>query len=99
VGLSDFAQSELGDLVFVNLPQVSDTVAVGERFADVESVKAVSDIYSPVAGTVAAINEALLEAPEEINRDAFGAWLVKVENITARGNLMDAAAYKAFTEK
>ncbi|MCE5343228.1 MAG: glycine cleavage system protein GcvH [Eubacteriales bacterium] len=99
VGLSDFAQSELGDLVFVNLPQVGDTVTAGERFADVESVKAVSDIYSPVTGTVAAVNEALLDAPETINRDAFGAWLVKVENITARGKLMDAAAYKAFAEK
>jgi glycine cleavage system H protein len=99
VGISDFAQSELGDLVFVNLPQVGDTVTAGERFADVESVKAVSDIYSPVTGTVAAINEALLEAPDKINRDAFGAWLVKVENITARGKLMDADTYKAFAEK
>ncbi|HNW85949.1 MAG TPA: glycine cleavage system protein GcvH [Candidatus Limiplasma sp.] len=99
VGLSDFAQSELGDLVFVNLPQVGDTVTVGETFADVESVKAVSDIYSPVTGTVAAINEALLDAPQTINEDAYGAWLVKVENITAKGALMDAAAYRALTEK
>ena len=99
IGLTDFAQSELGDLVFVNLPQVGDTLTAGETFADVESVKAVSDIYSPVTGTVVEINEALLDAPQQINQDAFGAWFVKVENITAKGSLMDAAAYRALTEK
>jgi glycine cleavage system H protein len=98
VGLSDFAQSELGDLVFVNLPQVGDTVTVGESFADVESVKAVSDVYSPVTGTVTAVNEALLDAPQKINEDAFGAWLVKVENITGKAALMDADAYQALTD-
>ena len=99
IGLTDFAQSELGDLVFVNLPQVGDTVTAGQTFADVESVKAVSDVYCPVTGTVAAINKDLLDSPEQINQDAFGAWFIKVEAITNKGNLMDADAYKALTEK
>ena len=99
VGVSDFAQSELGDLVFVNLPQVGDAVTAGTPFADVESVKAVSDVYAPVTGTVAAINEALLSAPEQINKAPFDAWFIRVEAITAKGALMDAAAYRALTEK
>jgi len=99
VGLTDFAHSELGDLVFVNLPQVGDTITAGATFADVESVKAVSDVYSPVTGTVVAVNEALLDAPQKINEDAFAAWFVKVENITARGKLMNADEYQEFTEK
>ncbi len=99
VGISDFAQGELGDLVFVNLPQVGDAVTAGEPFGDVESVKTVSDVFSPVTGTVSAVNEALLDAPQAINENAYDAWLIKVENVTARGNLMDAAAYRAFVEK
>ena len=99
VGLSDFAQSELGDLVFVNLPQVGDAVTAGETFADVESVKTVSDVFSPVTGTVAAVNEALNDAPQKINEDAYGAWLAKVENITGKEDLMDAAAYQAVCEQ
>lgn len=95
VGITDHAQGELGDLVFVNLPQVGDAVTAGETFADVESVKAVSDVYSPVTGTVAAVNEALLNAPETINQDAYEAWFMKVENITGREELMDADAYRA----
>lgn len=97
VGVSDFAQSELGDVVFVNLPLVGDSVTAGERFADVESVKAVSDVFSPVSGTVAAVNEALLTAPQLINEDAFAAWFIKVENVTAQAELMDAEAYRAHT--
>ena len=99
VGLTDYAQSELGDLVFVNLPEVGDAVTAGETFADVESVKAVSDVYCPVTGTVAEVNEELLDAPQKINEDAFSAWLVKVENITGRETLMDADAYRALVEK
>ena len=95
IGLTDYAQSELGDLVFVNLPQPGDTVTAGETFADVESVKAVSDVYCPVTGTVAAINEELLDAPQKINENAFDAWFVKIEAITDKGQLMDAAAYEA----
>lgn len=99
IGLTDFAQDQLGDLVFVNLPEEGDSVAVGESFADVESVKAVSDIYSPVTGTVAAINADLLDAPETINQDPYGAWFIEVTDITEYGELMDAAAYQAFCEE
>ena len=95
VGLSDTAQSDLGDLVFVNLPEVGDTLTCGEALGDVESVKAVSDVYSPVSGTVKAVNEALLDAPEGINADPYGAWLVEVEGITDKEDLLDAAAYAA----
>jgi glycine cleavage system H protein len=95
IGLTDHAQAELGDLVFVNLPQAGDAVTAGERFADVESVKAVSDVYSPVTGVVAAVNEELLNAPQKINEDPYGAWLVKVEKITAHEELLDEDAYTA----
>ena len=96
IGLSDYAQNALGDLVFVNLPQEGDELAEGEVFADVESVKAVSDIYSPISGSVCAVNEALLDAPEAINQDPYGAWLVKAGGVSGGGDLMDAAAYEAY---
>ena len=97
IGISDFAQSELGDLVFVNLPEQGDEVEAGESFADVESVKAVSDIYSPVSGTVAEINEELLDAPELINENANDAWFIKVEGITAKAEeLLSPEEYEAF---
>ena len=95
VGLTDHAQDALGDLVFVNLPEAGDAVTAGEALGDVESVKAVSDIFCPVAGTVRAANEALLDAPEAINADPYGAWLVEVEAITGQEELLDAAAYEA----
>ena len=95
IGISDFAQDALGDLVFVNLPQVGDDVTAGEAFGDVESVKAVSDLMSPVTGTVCEINEELLDAPENLNNDPYGAWIIKVENITGTEELLDAAAYEA----
>ena len=95
VGLTDHAQEALGDLVFVNLPQVGDELTCGEALGDVESVKAVSDVYSPVSGTVKAVNEDLLDAPEAINADPYGAWLVEVEGITGQEELLDAAAYEA----
>ena len=95
VGLSDKAQSDLGDLVFVNLPEAGDAVTAGEALGDVESVKAVSDIFCPVTGTVRAANEALLDTPEAINADPYGAWLVEVEAITGQEELLDAAAYEA----
>ncbi len=98
IGVTDFAQSELGDLVFVNLPQVGDTVTAGTPFADVESVKAVSDVYCPVSGTVSAVNEELLTAPQRINENAYDAWFIKVENITDQKPLMDAEAYRAHTQ-
>ena len=90
IGLTDYAQDALGDLVFVNLPEAGDEVTAGEAFADVESVKAVSDVFSPVTGTVAEINEELLDAPEQMNEDPYGAWLIKVENITAKDELLSA---------
>lgn len=98
VGITDYAQNELGDLVFVNLPEEGDEMVAGEAFADVESVKAVSDVLSPVDGTVAEINEELLDSPEKINEGAFDVWFVKVSGFSGEGELMDAAAYKAYVE-
>ena len=94
VGLTDHAQDALGDLVFVNLPEVGDALTCGEALGDVESVKAVSDVFSPVTGTVKAVNEALLDAPESINADPYGAWLVEGEDITGQEELVDAAAHQ-----
>ncbi len=99
IGITDYAQKELGDLVFVNLPEEGDGVTAGEALGDVESVKAVSDIYSPVTGTVAEINEELLDAPQKINEDPYGAWLIRVENVTDTEELLDADAYEAFTKE
>jgi len=96
IGISDFAQSELGDVVFVNLPDVGDDVTAGRSFGDVESVKAVSDLMSPVSGTVCAVNEELLDAPEKINEDPYAAWMIKVENIGGTEELLDAAAYEEY---
>ena len=96
VGISDFAQDALGDVVFVNLPQVGDEVTAGETFGDVESVKAVSDLICPVSGVVCEINEELDDSPENLNSDPYGAWIIKVENITGEEELLDAAAYEAF---
>lgn len=99
VGISDFAQEELGDLVFINLPQVGDTVTKEEAMCDVESVKAVSDVMSPVTGVVAEVNEELMDAPEKLNDDPYGAWIAKIENISDTEELLDAAAYEAFTQE
>ncbi|HIR28916.1 MAG TPA: glycine cleavage system protein GcvH [Candidatus Choladousia intestinigallinarum] len=98
VGLTDYAQDALGDLVFVNLPEEGDEVTVGESFADVESVKAVSDVYSPVTGMVAEVNEELLDAPEKMNEAPYDAWLVRVENITEKQELLTAEEYIRFYE-
>ena len=96
VGISDFAQDALGDVVFINLPQEGDECTAGEAFGDVESVKAVSDLVSPVTGTVCAVNEDLLDAPEMLNQDPYGAWIIKVDSVTDFEELLDAAAYEAF---
>ena len=96
IGISDFAQDALGDVVFINLPEVGDTVTAGESFGDVESVKAVSDVNSPVTGVIVAVNEDLADSPENLNSDPYGSWIIKVENITETEELMDAAAYEAF---
>ena len=96
IGISDFAQDALGDVVFINLPEVGDTVTAGESFSDVESVKAVSDVNSPVTGVIVAVNEDLADSPENLNSDPYGSWIIKVENITETEELLDAAAYEAF---
>ena len=96
IGISDFAQDALGDVVFVNLPQEGDETTAGDAFGDVESVKAVSDLVSPVSGTVCAVNEELLDAPELLNSDPYGAWIIKVEQIPDREELLDADDYEAF---
>ena len=95
VGISDFAQDALGDVVFINLPTEGDAVTAGESFGDVESVKAVSDVMSPVSGKIAEINEELDDAPELLNSDPYGAWIIKVSPVTDTEELLDAAAYEA----
>jgi glycine cleavage system H protein len=99
IGLTDYAQEALGDLVFVNLPQSGDSVTAGGTLGDVESVKAVSDVYSPVTGEVTQTNEALLDSPQNINQAPYEAWLVRVKNVTATVELMDAAAYAAMAKE
>jgi glycine cleavage system H protein len=99
VGLTDFAQDALGDLVFVNLPEVGDSVEAGEVFADVESVKAVSDVYSPLTGEVEEINEELLDAPEKINEAPYDAWFVKVSNISDKEELLSPEDYEKVCEE
>ena len=99
IGISDFAQDALGDVVFINLPGEGDEAVAGETFGDVESVKAVSDLVSPVSGTITAVNEALADAPETLNADPYGAWIIKVEGVTATEELLDAAAYEAFCQQ
>lgn len=96
IGLTDYAQKELGDLVFVNLPAVGDDVTAGEVFGDVESVKAVSDVFSPVSGVVAEVNEELLDAPQLINEAPYSAWMIRVENVGDIEELLTAAEYDAF---
>ena len=96
VGISDFAQDALGDVVFIELPQVGDAVVAGERFGDVESVKAVSELISPVSGVICEVNDGLEATPEELNADPYGAWIIKVEAVTAEEELLEAEAYEAF---
>ncbi|MDD6044323.1 MAG: glycine cleavage system protein GcvH [Clostridia bacterium] len=96
IGISDFAQDALGDVVFINLPGVGDSVDMGAAFGDVESVKAVSDLVSPVSGEIIEVNEALADAPEMLNSDPYGSWIIKVSGITSTEDLLDAAAYEAF---
>jgi glycine cleavage system H protein len=99
IGITDYAQHSLGDLVFVNLPEEGDELVAGESFGDVESVKAVSDIISPVSGTVAEINEDLLDAPEEINNSPYEAWFIKATDITDTEELLDKDEYDKYVEE
>jgi len=98
IGITDHAQESLGDIVFVELPKVGTEVAAHKSFGTVESVKAVSDVYAPVSGTVTAVNEELTNAPEKINADAHGAWMIKIK-VKDKGeanSLMSAADYEKY---
>ena len=97
LGITDFAQDALGSLVFVNLPEVDDEFEAGDAFCDVESVKAVSDIMTPITGRVVEINEELLDSPELLNEDPYGAWIAKFEG-EIEEELMDADEYEEFCE-
>lgn len=94
IGISDYAQSSLGDIVFINLPAVGDSVTIGETFAEVESVKAVSNLYSPVSGTIVAINEELVDAPEQLNSDCYEQWIIEVEIATVSEELLSNEQYQ-----
>lgn len=96
IGLTDYAQHELGDLVFVNLPGEGDEIKAGDVFADVESVKAVSNVYSPVTGSVLSVNEDLLDQPELINQSPYEAWLIEVKDITEKEELLSQDEYENF---
>jgi len=97
IGITDFAQHEMGDLSYVDMPEVDDELEKGEEFGAVESVKAASDLFCPVSGTVVEINEELEDAPELLNQDAFANWIIKVKmnDPSELEGLMDAAAYEA----
>lgn len=95
VGISDYAQDQLGELVHVELPSVGKKVAAGDAVCEVESVKAVAEIYAPVAGEVVAVNSALEDAAEAINNDPYGSWIYKLKVSSAPSGLLDASAYKA----
>lgn len=101
IGITDYAQHALGNVVYVDMPEVDDEVTAGEDFGAVESVKAASDLISPVSGTVVEVNEALEDQPELINADAFDNWIIKVElsDATELDSLMDAKAYESHCEK
>lgn len=100
IGITDYAQHELGNVVYVDMPEVGDEVTAGEEFGAVESVKAASDLNSPVSGTVAEVNEELEDQPEKINEDAFANWIIKVKlaDKSELDSLMDAKAYEEFTK-
>jgi glycine cleavage system H protein len=101
VGITDYAQSSLGDIVFVDLPQVGAELKAGEIFGSVESVKAVSDLYSPVTGTVTEVNDSLKDAPEKINQDANATWMLKVElgDSSELNSLLSAVDYEKFVSE
>lgn len=98
VGITDFAQHAMGDIVFVNLPEVGAEVTAGERMCDIESVKSVEDVFSPVTGKVAAVNEELRDAPDKVNSDPYGAWFAEIEGVSATEETMDSAAYAKLCE-
>lgn len=101
IGITDYAQNSLGDIVYVDAPKIGDTVTANATFGSVESVKAVNDLYSPVTGKVTAVNEELKTAPDKINENAHGTWIIKVElsNPGEVNGLLDAAAYEKFVSE
>lgn len=99
IGLTYYAQSELGDLVFIDLPEEGDAVTQGRSFSDVESVKAVSEVISPVTGVVQEVNEELADAPELINQKPYEAWIVRVKEVTETEELLTAEEYEAFIQE
>ncbi len=101
VGITDYAQNSLGDIVYVDMPKIGDSISANATFGSVESVKAVSDLYSPVSGTVSAVNELLKTEPDKINSAPHETWIIKVElsNPDELNSLLDAAAYERFTSE
>ena len=99
IGISDYAQHALGDIVYISLPDVDDSIEQGKSFCDIESVKAVSDVYAPVSGVVLAINEELEDAPEKLNESPYDTWIIKVEGTFNREQLLDSSAYKKLLEQ
>ena len=98
IGITDHAQQALGDIVFISLPSVGDTVTIGESFGEIESVKAVSEAFSSVDGTITEINESLSDSPDIINSDPYGSWIIKVD-FTIIDDLLDANAYEEHCNK
>ena len=101
IGITDYAQNALGNVVYVDMPEVDDEVEAGEEFGAVESVKAASDLISPVSGTVVEVNDSLDDSPELINEDAYENWIIRVEltDMAELDDLMDAEAYQAFCQQ
>ena len=98
VGITDYAQDQLGDLVFINLPAEGDAVTAGDPFCDVESVKAVSDVNCPISGVIAEVNTDLETAPEKMNEEPYEAWIAKISDISVPDDLMSAEEYQAYRE-
>ncbi|MDD4291570.1 MAG: glycine cleavage system protein GcvH [Clostridia bacterium] len=98
VGVSDYAQEQLGDIVFVNLPEIGTEVVIGKAYTDIESVKAVSEVFAGCSGKVVAVNEELLDAPEKINEAPYDSWIAEIEFTKLQDDLMDEAEYKSYVE-
>lgn len=99
VGITDYAQAALGDIVYINLPTVGDDLSIGDEVCDIESVKAVSMLYSPVSGSIEEVNEDLDASPELLNQDAYKNWIVKMVNVTGTTDLLTSEEYEDFVEK
>ncbi|MCR5484771.1 MAG: glycine cleavage system protein GcvH [Clostridiales bacterium] len=99
IGISDHAQEQMGDVAFINLCDEGEIISAGDEVGDIESIKAVSEIYSPVSGTVSKVNDELLEDPAALNSDPYGAWLLELEGVTENNSLMDADEYEKFIEE